>query len=116
MMNIAAKININLDRIYTVIFWLSWAMLVAWIIAKLLGLIQTPLWLELFPLIAVGITILTFGMGVGRWKQKVDDGYNKITEVSKQLNRIERKISNIDNNLRDLTKKYTTHIKRYHNT
>jgi hypothetical protein len=125
MIGFARGNGVDWEKIRLLIFWTSWTALVLWIIAKLLGLIQTPLWLELFPLIAVGIAILTFGMELGGWKHKIDFTYRKVMQHDKQLVQLHESLLRIEHKmdagfaelrqeLRGFRKDYDAHLKRYH--
>jgi len=124
-MGFAEKTSLDLERICVGTFWISWAALVLWIIAKLLGIIQTPLWLEIFPLMTVGISILTFGIGLGAWKHKIEFTYKKVLQHDKQFERIQESLLRIEHKmdagftdlrqeLRTFRKEYDSHVKRYH--
>ncbi len=125
MMGFAEKTGLDWERICIGTFWTSWAALVIWIIAKLLGTIQTPLWLEIFPLMTVGISILTFGIGLGGWKHKMGFTYKKVLQHDKQFERIQESLLRIEHKmdtgftglrqeLRAFRKEYDAHLKRHH--
>lgn len=57
--------------IWDVLFWLAMTITIVYIIAKLTGLINTPEWLNLLPIIS-----LVFGIGV--FYQRVTEFVNKI--------------------------------------
>lgn len=89
-----------------VLFWLGVLMLTAWIIGKLIGLIQSPVWIEQFPFIAALITILSIGLKAGRILQKLDyviDAVDKlkenVSEHDKEKVAIKHKIADMEKRL-----------------
>lgn len=64
------------SRIYTTIFWTSLALIFLWYILKSIGVIQTPLWIEMLP-----VAIAIFGAGAF-FKQITTDIKNLKLDVS----------------------------------
>ena len=89
--------------IWDVLFWLGMAILIAYIIAKLVGLINTPEWItNLLPLMT-----LTFVIGV--FYQKVLGFMNKMYThtdyLKKNLDDVSSQITNISSKLLEHDKK-----------
>ena len=87
--------------IWDILFWIAMLILIFYIIAKLFGLINTPEWVDLVPLIT-----LVFLIGV--FYQKVvsfmDIMYNRTNYLKNNLNQIKDKIAEHDRILFKLKK------------
>ncbi|GFO96137.1 hypothetical protein ig2599ANME_0324 [groundwater metagenome] len=88
-----------------VLFWLGILMLTAWIIGKLTGLIQSPVWIEQFPFIAALITILSIGLKAGRILQKLDYVIDAVGKLSDNVKEHEKDIITIKHEISELKKK-----------
>ena len=66
-----------------VIFWFCLGSLFLWIFLKLIGVIQTPLWLELFPLMSIGISMAVAAYKIGSFFGGLD---RDIKYVKKTVN------------------------------
>ncbi len=58
------------DKIYSVIIWTGLALILLWYILKSVGVISTPLWIELLP---VGIAVFTAGVFVQQIRTDIRD-------------------------------------------
>jgi len=87
--------------IWDILFWSAMLILISYIIAKLFGLINTPEWVDLIPLIT-----LVFLVGV--FYQKVvifmDVMYNRTNYLKNNLSQIKDKITEHDKRLFKLEK------------
>jgi len=85
--------------IYDILFWLGMAVLVGYIIAKLFGLINTPEWVNLLPIISIAFVIgvfyqkLTSFMGIM---------YNRTDYLKRNIDNVNDKLSKQDNRIRKL--------------
>jgi len=89
--------------IWDILFWIAMAILILYIIAKLTGIINTPEWVDLIPLITLAFMIGIFYQKVMGFmqtmykrtdylKNNLDKISNKITEHENRISRIEIKI------------------------
>ena len=69
-------------KIYDILFWLSLASILLWVILKALGYINTPVLIEQYPIIGA-----IFGAGIF---------YQKMNEMERRLGRVERTTNHID--------------------
>ena len=87
--------------IWDILFWIAMLILIAYIIAKLTGLINTPEWVSLIPLITIAFMIGIFYQKVlgfmevmhnrtSYLKKNTDYIKEKITEHDKRLTVLER--------------------------
>ncbi|MBI1970158.1 hypothetical protein HYS47_00265, partial [Candidatus Woesearchaeota archaeon] len=58
--------------VYDVIIYTCLALLLLWIILKFVGVIQTPLWLELLPYFLAGVSLFGAVMKVGSFFGRLD--------------------------------------------
>ncbi len=122
MMGFAGKTKVNWDMItYWLGFGIGMVILIVWIIAKLLGIIHSPVWVEMLPLIGIGMTIGTIGVKTGRKLEKLDLVYAKVLQHDKQLEQIRESLLRIEHKmdagfaeLRVFRREYDAHLKRHH--
>ena len=88
--------------IYDVIIWIGMAILVLYIIAKLTGVINSPEWINLMPIITVAFI-------VGAFYQKaiifMGQMYKRTDYLKNNIDNINNKLSNHDNRLNILESK-----------
>jgi len=82
-------------EIWDILFWIGMTVLVGFIVAKLLGLINTPEWINLIPLVTI-----TFLIGV--FYQKV---YNFMERTERRMDYLKNKLDNHDGRLASLENK-----------
>lgn len=83
-----------------VLFWLGILLMTAWIIGKLLGLIQSPVWVDLLPFIAALVTILSIGLKAGRILQKLDYVVEGVDKLDKRVVSLEKRVTILETNAR----------------
>src|SRR5574341_751189 len=88
-----------------ILFWLGILMLTAWIIGKLTGLIQSPVWIEQFPFIAALITILSIGLKAGRILQKLDHLIDAVEKLNKDVKEHDVDIRELKHKTADIEKR-----------
>lgn len=91
------KIQINID--WTVVFWISITTLFLWLLAKAVGLIQTPWFIEAIPYV---VSFMAFVAGVKRIAEfgfKVDNLIVDVKELNNRTTNIESGVHQIDKRL-----------------
>ena len=92
--------------IWDILFWIAMIILIIYIIAKLLGLINTPEWLNLLPIITLAFAIGTFYQKVGEFMERT---LNRTDYLKNSLDNVMNKVvSGLDN----VVSKLTEHDKR----
>ncbi len=86
------------------IFWLAVIITVLWIIAKLSGLIQTPLFLEVLPIISGIIAIISLGIILGNNFQKTSFAVEKINKIETRQDNMAHGLIGAEKNI-DIIKK-----------
>lgn len=86
--------KIPLGRLTDIILYLALIILVSWIVGKSLGLIQSPVWVEMIPYAAALV-------GAGVFIQKVTRIGTDLKEVSVKVNNIDSKVIRIQAKLDD---------------
>lgn len=83
-----------------IIIWVSLITIIIWIIAKLTGLINTPEWLNLFP-------IISFVFFAGAFYQKIlsfmDKMYVRTNYFKHQIDNINKKLDNHEDRLNSIS-------------
>lgn len=75
--------------LWDIFFWIGMAILIMWIITKLFGIIKTPIFFELMP-------VITFVFFAGGFYQKVNDLVTKVDRISDKLETLESRVNNLD--------------------
>ncbi len=84
------------NKIYDIIFWTSLALIALWYFLKVFGIINTPLWVEMFPVIVAVFSagaffqrmfgdIQTLKHNVGSLDKRVDHLENDVHYVKSRL-------------------------------
>ncbi len=76
-----------------VLFWLGILVLTVWIIGKISGLIQSPVWVEMLPFIAALATMLGIGMKAGRMLQTLDHVVGSVDKLDKRMVSLEGRVT-----------------------
>ncbi len=92
-MNQVPKIQPMKRSIWDYLFYASMAVILIWLVLKMTGIIQTPLWLE------YGVPIGSFVIGFIMLFQSLND---RITTLSVNDARIETRIEHIDKDVESL--------------
>jgi len=96
-------------EISDIIIWISLIILIAYVIGKLTGLINTPEWLSLLPLISLIFFAGAFYQKVlgfmGQMYQRTDYLKKKLNEHDKRFDNISHQLSNHDSRLSILEKR-----------
>ena len=86
--------------ILDIIFWIAMAILILYIIAKLTGLINTPDWVNIIPLITLVFIIGAFYQRVMNFMEviyhRTDYLKNNLDKISDKINEHENRISRIE--------------------
>lgn len=95
-----------------VVFWLCLGLLFLWIFLKLIRVIETPLWLELFPLMSIGASLAVASYKIGSFFGGLG---RDIKDIKKTVVNHTVKIENITEKLNQLHYDFHKHINKYHN-
>lgn len=95
---------IKKEVILDIIFWTAMAVLVAWTVAKAIGLINSPTWIEAIPYATVIFV-------AGSLWQKLINISDGLTDVKRELINIKKDVSLIDKRLYGLEKEHNLVMK-----
>ena len=82
------------QSILTIAFYFLMFLLVAWIVLKAVGILQSPLIVELSPFAFLGLLIYIERLGTRRYIDK--SIRNAISPVERRLNRIENRLTRLE--------------------
>ncbi len=91
------KIQINID--WTIVFWISITTLFLWLLAKAVGLIQTPWFIEAIPYV---VSFMAFVAGVKRIAEfgfKVDNLIVDVKDLKSEIKCVRQDIHGLDKRL-----------------
>ena len=88
------KIQINID--WSVVFWLGVITVFLWLIAKAVGLIHTPWYLEAIPYIGSFIALLAMAKEIGKFVYKVERALGDIGEIKIDIKNVKHDIHSLD--------------------
>ncbi len=75
------------DKIYSTIIWAGLALILLWYILKSVGVINTPLWIELLP---VGIAVFTSGVFVQQMRTDIRDLRTDVKDLKVRMGHLEK--------------------------
>jgi hypothetical protein len=81
---------------WELIIWTSITILFLWLLAKSVGLINTPIIIEVIPYVTGFITVLGIGKKLGKYTLKLDNVINDIRDMRIELKEIKNDIHNLD--------------------
>ena len=93
--NIINAMKDKIDSILNILFWASLAVLFLWIVAKLTRIIETPLYYEIIPFIALGFSA---GMAYSRLSYKVGHISDRQNRIAIGLMKLENKVGHMEQN------------------
>ncbi len=94
------KIQFNID--WSVVFWISIIILFLWLIAKAVGLIHSPWFIEAIPYVVGFFSLLAIAKEIGKYAQKINTLIEDVKElkfcvinIDKRLIVVETKIDKL---------------------
>lgn len=85
------------EKIGWTVFYISMTVVIGWVILKITGVIQSPLYQELIPFVGFIAALFSLGFSFG-----------------KPLGRIENKVDRIGTSLRRLGEDFREHVNKHH--
>ena len=92
------------SKLYAIIFWLSLLSILVWLILKVLGIINTPLWLELFPLFSAIFGAGAFFQMSFDMRKRLSKLENRTEKIASGLTTVEFDIKYIKKEMQNLGK------------
>ncbi len=89
-------------NIYTMIFWLSLSSILIWVILKVLGIINTPIIIELFPVISAVFGAGAFFQMVFGIRGRLFKLESRTDKMAHGLTRLELDVTNIKSNMSEI--------------
>jgi len=85
------------EKVSLIIFYISMSVVIAWVILKLAGVIHSPVYQEVIPVIGFVVAVFSLGFSFG-----------------KPLGRIESKVDRVGDGVRRLGEDFRTHMDKHH--
>lgn len=109
--------------IWDILFWIAMSVLIIYIIAKLLGIIHSPEWLNLLPIITLAFAIGAFyqrllvfmdriNTRTSYFKKSIDDISDHIGNLSSNIGNLSSNISNLSDEIPKISSKLVEHDER----
>lgn len=92
--------NHKLNKFLDYIFWIVWGLVGLWIILKIAGVIQTPIWIEMAPYAG-------FFFMAGKMHQTLNHLQEEITNLQIEMKYTQKKLNNIEQRLTLIEHKFT---------
>lgn len=86
-------------NIWTLVFWISILVLFAWLFAKQVGWINTPLFVQAIPFLSAFLVLFSMMKSGGRFLQRVDTISSKIDQLSGDVSDLKKEVHGIDKRL-----------------
>ena len=90
---------------WMIVFWISIIITFLWLIAKAVGLINTPRVLEAIPYVGGLTALLVLGKEAGRYIQKLETAISDIREIRIELSEFREEISEINVKISSIDKR-----------
>jgi len=78
-----------------VLIYLAAFILIFWALAKIFGLINTPLWITMMPVLAGGIGLLGFGVNAGKLVQRVERLVHDVGKLDQEMREMDKKVTKL---------------------
>lgn len=88
------KIQINID--WSMMFWIGILTIFLWLMARAVGLIKTPWFIEIIPYLGGLIVIFSLVKEVGKYVNKVDMVITDVREMKVDIKEMKLDINNLD--------------------
>lgn len=80
----------TLTKAGIILFWVGVIVFLLWTIAKSIGLINTPIWIEQIPNYAITISVVGGAIAVGKKFEKLDKVCRDIEDIKKDIKKIHK--------------------------
>ncbi len=80
-------------------FWISIAITILWAILKIVGVINTPFWLEMLPVFSGLASVVTIVQYANKYLIKIEVMDHRLINVEQRLDKIENNLDHHDNKL-----------------
>jgi hypothetical protein len=73
--------------------------LIAWALGKSLGLIHSPVWVEMIPVFAIAVTLTGVGIAIGKLLQKMDRVLADIHDIKYKTDHLTERVVKLESNV-----------------
>jgi hypothetical protein len=78
--------------IWDIILLIAALVIIFWAILKAMGIIHSPVWVDMIPYISAGVALLGLVYNIGKIKKGIDETDNKVNKIlgiNERFNRLE---------------------------
>lgn len=75
----------NKIKIYDIVFWVSMLVIAIWIILKMFGVINSPVWIEMIPYLGIIFAAGSFYQSVNSMKSDVSDLKSRTNSIEREM-------------------------------
>lgn len=87
------------DKIYAIIFWTSLLVILVWVILKMIGVINSPVWIQLIPYFSAVFAAGAFFQSINSIKLDVSDLKARMGSVELRTHNMEKDIIEVKTNV-----------------
>ena len=91
------KINITID--WSVVFWISITILFLWLLAKAVGLINSPWFIEVIPAVVGFFALIGVGKGIAKYTYKMDEAFMDIKDIKKEVHSLDKRLTVVESKM-----------------
>jgi len=92
----------NKNKVYDIIFWVSMLVIVVWIILKMIGVINSPVWMQMIPYMSIVFAAGAFYQSINAMKADIADLKVRMCIVEKDIIQMQSGIKHFDSDLHSL--------------
>ncbi|MEM4263746.1 MAG: hypothetical protein QW666_02515 [Candidatus Woesearchaeota archaeon] len=92
----------NETKIYDIIFWTSLGIVAIWVFLKMIGVIHSPVWIQMVPYAGAIFAAGVFYQFVKSMKRDVYDLKSRMNIIESRTNSIERDVTEIRTDLKHI--------------
>ncbi|MBW2968657.1 hypothetical protein KY304_00190 [Candidatus Woesearchaeota archaeon] len=85
----------NKDKIYDIIFWMSMLIMIVWIILKIAGIINSPVWIEMIPYMSIVFAAGAFYQSINNAKLDMADLKIRMGAVELKFHDLEKEMVSV---------------------
>lgn len=92
------KKDYHLD-ITDILFWIGILIVIIWAIGKTIGLINSPVWIDMIPIYGAVATAMGISLKIGRILQKIEQVLKDVGNIQLEVKDIDKRVTVIESKM-----------------